>query len=135
ITIPPLRERPEDIPVLARHFMEELSARLGVPRVPLTPDIVEALVRYPWPGNARELRNLVERSLILGRVPLENLQAADRSRVWKGAPAPAVALEEVEKQHILSVLREMQGNKSEAARRLGISRKTLERKCALWKVS
>ncbi|TXF12478.1 sigma-54-dependent transcriptional regulator [Pelomicrobium methylotrophicum] len=135
ITIPPLRERPEDIPVLARHFMEELSARLGVPRVPLTPDIVEALVRYPWPGNARELRNLVERSLILGRVPLENLQAADRSRVWKGAPAPAVALEEVEKQHILSVLREVQGNKSEAARRLGISRKTLERKCALWKVS
>ncbi|MEW5709530.1 MAG: sigma-54 dependent transcriptional regulator [Pseudomonadota bacterium] len=134
ILIPPLRERPEDIPVLARRFMEELSGRLGVPRVPLTPEVLEALVRYPWPGNARELRNLVERSLILGRVPLENLPAAV-SVAQEHAPASVLPLEEVEKQHILNVLRAVSGNKSEAARRLGISRKTLERKCALWKVS
>ncbi len=134
ILIPPLRERPEDIPVLARRFMEELSGRLSVPRVPLTPEVLEALVRYPWPGNARELRNLVERSLILGRVPLENLPAAV-SVAQEHAPASVLPLEEVEKQHILNVLRAVSGNKSEAARRLGISRKTLERKCALWKVS
>jgi DNA-binding NtrC family response regulator len=133
ILIPPLRERPEDIPVLARRFMEELSARLGVPRVPLIPEVLEALVRYPWPGNARELRNLVERSLILGRVPLESLPAAVPAG-REHAPACVLPLEEVEKQHILSVLRAVSGNKSEAARRLGISRKTLERKCALWKL-
>jgi DNA-binding NtrC family response regulator len=133
IVIPPLRERPRDIPVLAHRFMEELSARLGVPRVALTSETLDALVRYPWPGNARELRNLIERSLILGRVPLENLTAGSPA-AREQASAAVLPLEEVEKQHILSVLQAVSGNKSEAARRLGISRKTLERKCALWKL-
>ncbi|HSO06913.1 MAG TPA: sigma-54 dependent transcriptional regulator [Pelomicrobium sp.] len=130
ITIPPLRERREDILVMARHFMAQLSAQLGMPPVPLSHEVVGALMRYHWPGNARELRNLLERSLILGRVPLENLgvEAAAQS-----SPAPArMTLEDVEKRHILEVLSAVAGNKSEAARRLGISRKTLERKCALW---
>ncbi|GIX26677.1 MAG: hypothetical protein KatS3mg123_0558 [Burkholderiales bacterium] len=76
----------------------------------------------------------MERSLILGRVPLENLPAGVPV-AQEHAPASVLPLEEVEKQHILNVLRAVSGNKSEAARRLGISRKTLERKCALWKVS
>lgn len=134
ITIPPLRARPEDIPALARHFMAQLSSQLGVPAVPLSREVLDALRRYPWPGNARELRNLIERSLILGRVPLENLPASNDAAGAAPATAPngPTALDEVEKQHILSVLRTVSGNKSEAARRLGISRKTLERKCSLW---
>lgn len=129
ITIPPLRERREDILVMARHFMEQLSAQLGMPPVPLSREVIDALMRYHWPGNARELRNLLERSLILGRVPLENLGGAPA----ESGPTPArLTLEDVEKRHILEVLRAAEGNKSEAARRLGISRKTLERKCALW---
>ncbi|MFZ5556931.1 MAG: sigma-54-dependent transcriptional regulator [Pseudomonadota bacterium] len=133
IHIPPLRERREDILVLARHFMAQLSAQLGMPPVPLTREVTDALMAYQWPGNARELRNLLERSLILGRVPLENLGLRAPSA---GAGASAAAsLEDVEKRHILDVLRAVSGNKSEAARRLGISRKTLERKCALWQAA
>jgi DNA-binding NtrC family response regulator len=133
IRIPPLRERREDILVLARHFMGQLSAQLGMPPLPLTREVSDTLVAYDWPGNARELRNLLERSLILGRVPLDNIAPQ--------APGPGAggavesSLDDVEKRHILDVLRSVSGNKSEAARRLGISRKTLERKCALWKAA
>jgi transcriptional regulator with PAS, ATPase and Fis domain len=134
VTIPPLRERREDIMVLARHFMQHLSAHLGMPPVPLTRDVADALSAYHWPGNARELRNLMERSLILGRVPLEHVSAAAPAPAAPAAVPPST-LEDVEKRHILDVLRAAAGNKSEAARRLGISRKTLERKCALWKAA
>ena len=134
IAIPPLRERREDIMVLAQHFMQHLSAHLGMPPVPLTQDVAEALTAYHWPGNARELRNLMERSLILGRVPLEHVSAAAPAPAAPAAVPPST-LEDVEKRHILDVLRAAEGNKSEAARRLGISRKTLERKCALWKAA
>ncbi len=127
LTIPPLRSRSEDIPDLARHFMELFSAQLGVDPLPLRPDIIARLAAYPWPGNVRELRNFVERSLILGAF------------VDQGAASPVpvagdetLTLEEVERQHILRVLAASGGNKSEAARRLGVSRKTLERKCAEW---
>jgi DNA-binding NtrC family response regulator len=129
ITIPPLRERPDDIHTLAQHFCSQLSGQLGVPPIPFTHDILARLNAYSWPGNARELRNLIERSLILGYFPLETLPG---ERV-REKPFD-VMLEAVEKRHILDVLSAVSGNKSEAARRLGISRKTLERKCAQWKV-
>ncbi|HEX5804153.1 MAG TPA: sigma-54 dependent transcriptional regulator [Azospira sp.] len=128
VTIPPLRERAEDIPDLARHFMALFSAQLGVDPLPLTADLVARLAAYPWPGNVRELRNLVERSLILGAFPM--LGAA--SPAAGNVPSIELTLEEVERQHILRVLAAVGGNKSEAARRLGVSRKTLERKCAEW---
>ena len=69
ITLPPLRDRPEDVPVLARHFIDQLAPQLGVPPLPVTPDLARRLMAYSWPGNARELRNLVERALILGYFP------------------------------------------------------------------
>lgn len=135
ITIPTLRSRTEDIPDLARHFMSMFSSQLGVEPLPLDPDIVRRLAAYPWPGNVRELRNFIERSLILGNFPLQGMLA--------NAPSPMpepqeeitleeMTLEEVEKRHIQRVLAAVGGNKSEAARRLGVSRKTLERKCAEW---
>lgn len=136
LRIPPLRERPEDIPALVRHFMLQLAAHLAVPPLPLYPEVMQALRGYDWPGNARELRNFVERSLILGHYPLDALEReADELDDGGGAGADSERLAEVERRHVLAVLAAANGNKSEAARRLGISRKTLERKCALWAVA
>jgi DNA-binding NtrC family response regulator len=134
LRVPPLRERPEDVPLLARHFMEDLAVRLGVAPLPFSRDVLNALSAYHWPGNARELRNFVERSLILGAFPLDSLAEHDLESEVEGQPqgAGGELLADVEKRHILAVLDACGGNKTEAARRLGISRKTLERKCALW---
>ena len=128
IVIPPLRQRREDILPLAKHFAAQLASHLGLPAVPLDDDIVARLQTYDWPGNVRELKNLVERSLILGCFPLDALSEAG----VKETAASAAALDAVEKSHILEVLAASGGNKSEAARRLGVSRKTVERKLAQW---
>jgi DNA-binding NtrC family response regulator len=134
ISIPPLRDRPEDIPPLARHFNLQIAAQLNVAPVTIGQDDVTRLQAYGWPGNARELRNFMERSLILGYLPLEQFPArpTDARNSLGGEFDASLPLHEVEKQHIVKVLRECAGNKSEAARRLALSRKTLERKCALW---
>jgi DNA-binding NtrC family response regulator len=132
ITIPPLRDRRGDIRALTLHFVDQLSARLGVPPVAVDETLLARLAAYDWPGNVRELRNLVERALILGAFPEEGLPELP----WAGETAAVAddALSEVEKRHILEVLAACGGNKSEAARRLGVSRKTIERKCAEWGV-
>lgn len=129
ITIPPLRQRREDIVPLARHFSAQLASHLGVPPVPLDAGTLARLQSYEWPGNVRELRNLVERSLILGYFPLDALPEGSLAESPGGS---AAALDQVEKSHILEVLATCGGNKSEAARRLGVSRKTVERKLAQW---
>ncbi|PKO59874.1 MAG: sigma-54-dependent Fis family transcriptional regulator, partial [Betaproteobacteria bacterium HGW-Betaproteobacteria-19] len=130
IRIPPLRERVEDIPDLMRHFMEMLSLQLGVAPLQLSHGLVSGLAAYAWPGNVRELRNFVERSLILGAFPAASLSSA--STAATSADDDSLPLEVVEKRHILRVVEACGGNKSEAARRLGVSRKTLERKFADW---
>lgn len=129
IVLPPLRERPDDLALLIEHFTAQLVPVLGVP--PLVPDArtLAKLADYDWPGNVRELRNLVERSLILGWFDIGHEPEVGVS--------PAVVdgdetLEAVEKRHILAVLAACDGNKSEASRRLGISRKTMDRKCQAW---
>ncbi|MET0218832.1 MAG: sigma-54 dependent transcriptional regulator [Burkholderiales bacterium] len=136
LTIPPLRERPEDVPVLARHFVAQLAQQLGVPPLPVTSEIARRLMAYSWPGNARELRNLVERALILGYFPMDGLPIPEANPAGVADALAAMSsdctLEQIEKEHILRVLESVRGNKSEAARRLGVSRKTLERKCAIW---
>ena len=121
-------------PLLARHFMDSLAVHLGIPPQPFSREVLDALGAYHWPGNARELRNFVERSLILGAFPLDSLAEHDLAAEVEGQPigAGGELLADVEKRHILAVLEDAGGNKAEAARRLGISRKTLERKCALW---
>jgi DNA-binding NtrC family response regulator len=129
IVIPPLRRRRDDILPLARHFMSQLAAHLGLAGVPIDAQTAERLRAYDWPGNVRELRNLIERSLILGHFPTDALPEHGTGRT----PAPA-ALDAVEKSHILDVLAACGGNKSEAARRLGVSRKTVERKLTQWGV-
>jgi DNA-binding NtrC family response regulator len=127
--LPPLSERGNDVQELASLFMHKLSQQLGMPPVPIDASVRATLSRYDWPGNVRELRNLIERSLILGSFP------SDFPSRRVATPASAGdTLEDVERRHILAILRETGGNRDEAARRLGISRKTIDRKCALWDV-
>ena len=133
IELPALRERPEDIPELINHFTRLLSGQLGVP--PVHPDAatLRRLQGYDWPGNVRELRNLIERSLIFGYYDLKP-EPASAAGSQPLAPVQDTSLEAVEKRHILAVLDACGGNKSEAARQLGVSRKTLDRKCTAWGV-
>ena len=124
IHLPPLRDRPEDIEALARMFMGQISTQLGLPPLPFDSETLRRFAAYPWPGNARELRNRVERGLILGAFDMPDA-APERD-------AATDDLSAIEKRHMLRVLEESGGNRAEAARRLGVSRKTLDRKCAEW---
>jgi DNA-binding NtrC family response regulator len=126
ITIPPLRDRKEDIDDLSRHFLKKYSKKLSKSITDLTPDALELLSAYHWPGNVRELENVVERAVIL--CESDRLGAEDLS-----IPSPAVvaelgtnpSLEEMEKTYILRVLKETNNNQSKASQLLGIDRKTL----------
>ncbi|MCK4711302.1 MAG: sigma-54-dependent Fis family transcriptional regulator [Marinosulfonomonas sp.] len=127
IRMPTLRERISDLPDLAGLFMKQLSHELRVAPLPLNEPVLLKLSCYDWPGNVRELRNLIERSLILGEFPPEFAGTGDE------ATDEAVdSLQAVERRHILTVLDACNGNRAEAARRLGVSRKTIDRKCAMW---
>ncbi|MDP2064742.1 MAG: sigma-54 dependent transcriptional regulator [Burkholderiaceae bacterium] len=139
ITLPPLREHKDDIPHLVAHFTAQLAPVLGVEPLTLSATEMDYLMQYDWPGNVRELRNLMERSLILGALNVSALYSlsrptADALSVPGGALA-ATDLQSREKQHILSVLESVQGDKTRAAQLLGISRRTLERRCADWAIS
>jgi DNA-binding NtrC family response regulator len=138
IHVPALRERTTDIPLLVAHFMRVLSSALGAPPLPVSAEELQRLQAYHWPGNVRELRNLVERALLLGK-PLRECCGWDgdsgqtgRDEVSRQQFPLTWSLSEVSKQHVLGVLKSVGGNKSEAARRLHISRKTLERKIHVW---
>ncbi|MDX1528931.1 MAG: sigma-54 dependent transcriptional regulator, partial [Gammaproteobacteria bacterium] len=137
ITVPPLRERTDDIAELARFFSQELASELRVPPVPLSHEDVMTLKRYQWPGNVRELRNVIERSLLLGRLPGDffsdgGANSEDRAASPGGHLPLEWSMAEVEKHHMLRVVEAMNGNKSRAAKSLGVSRKTLERKLKAW---
>lgn len=130
IHLPPLKDRENDVEELAALFMKKLSRQLGMPQVIIDEATRTKLKKYWWPGNVRELRNVIERTLILGAFP-DDLAVVS-------APEPVTAatlsLGDMERQHILAVLHEVRGNRDEAARRLGISRKTIDRKYAAWNV-
>jgi DNA-binding NtrC family response regulator len=128
IHLPPLKDREDDVQELSTLFMRKLSQQLGMPPVIINDSVRAALARYDWPGNVRELRNVIERSLILGVFP------DDFGGEKAEAASSTDSLAEMERRHIVEVLREAGGNRDEAARRLGISRKTIDRKCVLWNV-
>lgn len=132
LRIPPLRERKEDIDGLLEHFQPLLAARLGVPMIQPPAYVLAALRDYPWPGNVRELRNFVERALILGYFPVENLTNVTLGAVASTSCSEDLTLEEIERRHILASVSRVHGNRAEAARRLGVSRKTLDRKFREW---
>jgi two-component system, NtrC family, response regulator HydG len=135
LVIPPLRERREDIPLLARHFLDRFVSENNKEIKGLTPGAMDRLIRYNWPGNVRELMNAVERAVVLART--EFLDDQDFAMIQTSAKQPYetssyadhnMPLEAVEKAAILRMLDSVAGNKSEAARRLGITRKTLHQK-------
>jgi two-component system response regulator HydG len=139
LKVPPLRERREDIPLLAQHFLSTFSEKNHKQIKGVTPQAMDRFLKYPWPGNVRELMNAVERAVVLSRsdyldeedLPLsirENEQSEDQSVFLKDGVSADLPLEDVEKATILRTLESTMGNKSEAARRLGITRKTLHKK-------
>lgn len=131
IVLPPLRERREDIPLLAQAFLESLSREMGKSLRALAPETVAVFRNYAWPGNVRELKNVIERAVILAEGDKLKPETLPQGLV-QGQPGPGVSetdgLEDAERNHILSVLAHVGGNRSEAARRLGISRSTLKEK-------
>jgi len=136
ITIPPLRERKEDIPELAEHFLSKYGKKMGKQIDGFKPAATEILNNYPWPGNARELENVVERGVILcdnSLIGPEDLSiSASRTEIEMSANP---SLEEIEKDYILRVLRENGGNQSRASQILGIDRKTLYLKLKKYGIS
>lgn len=137
--VPPLRDRREDIPVLAQHFLSTFAEKNHKQLKGFTPQAMDRFVKYAWPGNVRELMNAVERAVVLSRseyleehdLPViirESERSQDESVSFKDAVSGNRPLEDVEKATILSTLASTDGNKSEAARRLGITRKTLHKK-------
>jgi two-component system response regulator HydG len=140
LEIPSLRKRREDVPLLAQHFLQTFAARNHKEIKGFTPQAMDYLIRYDWPGNVRELMNAVERAVVLSRSDylsekdfpiiarlelINTTEAADITPIKGDGTTP---LEEVEKATILKTMAATGGNKSEAARRLGITRKTLHKK-------
>jgi PAS domain S-box-containing protein len=124
ITTPPLRDHPEDIPILARHFTQKYAREMNKQIEKIPSDTMRALVSWSWPGNVRELENFIERAVILSRGP--NLRAPlDEIRSDANEASGSSTLEQVEREHIVRVLRETGGVVSKAATRLGLPRTTL----------
>jgi len=134
IRMPALRERLDDLPVLVQHFASVISTELGVPMPEISEQDLNSLKAYGWPGNVRELKNIIERCLLLKQSPMQCIgpQAFKNTGSSSAYSDSGERLEDVEKGHILNVLEAENGNKSAAARRLGVSRKTLERKVRRW---
>jgi two-component system NtrC family response regulator len=133
IDLPPLRARPDDVPVLVAHFVNRYSTQYGVAPKAVTPDALACLQAYDWPGNVRELQNVVERAFALSdadTLTLADLPASLRRTDGRGIPAPAArhTLDETERGLIAETLAATKGNKNETARRLGIDRQRLYRK-------
>ena len=133
VHVPPLRERGDDVSLLVQFFVEKFAVKNRREVAGITSECMQLLGAYQWPGNVRELENAIERGVILMRgeylteksLPLPIQKQGAQSNV---AAVQGTSLEEVEKQQILKTLEETGGNKSEAARRLGITRKTLQNK-------
>jgi len=139
LRLPPLRERPDDIPLLAHHFMEKYAKKNNKQLKGFSPLAMDMLLKYAWPGNVRELENVIERAVILlpdehvteKELPTTVTESYAKESDWALPPPPVAAnrpLNEIEKEAILATLEDSGGNKSETARRLGINRKTLHKK-------
>jgi len=134
LRLPPLRDRTGDIPLLVGHYLERLARENNRPVPTITPDALEALCGYHWPGNIRELRNVLERMVVLTRgdkLGLREVPAFIRAGTGPARPAGEAAtlsLDQAEKRMIQDALKVHEGNRTEAAKQLGISRRTLHRK-------
>ena len=140
IQLPPLRERAGDIPLLAKKFLREFARENGKPLNDFTADALEWLMNYSWPGNVRELRTAIEHAVVLCRgekISARDLPPPVRAGGPSGGLAPALArndltVREAEKQLIIRALKEMDGNRTLAAKKIGMSRRTFHRKLHLY---
>lgn len=138
INLPPLRDRPEDVEPLAQHFLRRFSERMGKDIHGIDSKALEALQSYNWPGNVRELENVMERAVILtsgSHICADAIPLHSGQKTAVPTPSPVhqsqmVALEEMERHHIQTVLKGSHYNKSRTAEILGISRRTLDRRIA-----
>jgi DNA-binding NtrC family response regulator len=143
ITLPPLRKRADDIPLLFTHFLKEFNARNGKAIQDITPEAMDLLTAYSWPGNVREFRNVIERMVVLARIPrltVRDLPASIKTAVQSEHPHLTLAtkgdshhsepasMAEGERIMIYAALKKSKGNRTVAAEQLGISRRTLQRK-------
>ena len=136
--LPPLRDHADDLEMLCDHFLDYFCTKCAKPRITLSPRALDVLRACPWPGNVRELRNVVERLVVLSSkdviepadLPLD-LQAGPSA---SGETSPVTSLQDLERDHILRVLRHTDGNKKEAARVLGIDRSTLYAKIKAYRL-
>jgi DNA-binding NtrC family response regulator len=138
VWLPPLRERLEDIPLLAQAFLREFAAQNNKPINGFTPDVSNLLLKFQWPGNVRELRTAIEHAVVYCRS--DKITARDLPPWVRNAPAVAesvtqqllakkdLTLPEAEKQLIVQTLKETDGNRTKTAKKLGLSRRTLHRK-------
>jgi len=150
IVVPPLRGRPEDILLLAQHFANEAGARNGRPTRSIAPDAADELRAHPWPGNVRQLRNVIERAVILGNGPVLERRDLDLAPPppFPASPVPGggdgrlldrllhseLAFEEFEGELLVLALRRTHGNRSRAARLLGVTRRTLQYRIAKFRI-
>jgi DNA-binding NtrC family response regulator len=130
LELPPLRERREEIPLLVRHFLERFCRREGIPVPQVSRDALALLLEYDYPGNVRELQNLVDGAVSMADGPIEAglLRSLMGAQQGKAGGPEALDLESVERRHIERVMKLAQGNKSAAAKLLGVDRRTLLRK-------
>ena len=143
VKLPPLRERREDIPLLARHFADRQAEANGLPRTDFSADALNFLSRLPYPGNIRELKNLVERTILVNAKPVLDASDFDAQYLRPNEPDNATAktslagmtLDEIERQTILQTLEQHKGNLSRAAASLGISRAALYRRLEKYGIS
>ncbi len=135
IELPPLRERKEDIPLLARHFVEKFSAETKKTVAGVSEEALKILLNYPWPGNVRELENVIQRAITLAQsemilpddLPSSMFQEIKENVLGRGL-REKYSIDQLEKEYIRKILIEVGGNKSKAAEILGLDRKTLYRK-------
>lgn len=134
LQLPPLRDRREDVPLLAEHFLRRSCERYGLPLRHLEPQALELLISYNWPGNVRELENVIESSVVLSKreeltpddLPQNIRRQESRiTKIYLDIPEDGISLEEVEKELLLKALEKAHGNQSKAARYLSVTRKTL----------
>ena len=138
LDLPPLRERRDDIVLLAQHFLQDFAVKNRKQIKGFTPKAIDRLIRYDWPGNVRELMNAVERGVVLARtehIDDEDLAIIQTPLGQTAKSTPVLddmndnpTLEDMERTAVIKTLKASEGNKSEAARRLGITRKTLHKK-------
>ena len=142
IELPPLRKRPEDIPLLAEHFLQKFAPQAKRKIDSIDQEALAALMNYPWPGNVRELEHTIERAVLLGKaasiglkdLPLQSQASNESSVPLAAAVANAYTLRDLEREYILRVIESTHGNKAVAARILGVDRTTLYRKLEEYKV-